>query len=160
MIEGWLVLTECALRFHDRNPTSHTSRPKYSFSFGSESSAFVVIPIVDRSFVPTYKSASKLHLAFGVENHCSSRVETAVFFLPSIESKLGWVAKIREVLENHSQTTPTSTPVKRETRSGSSRSRELKSVSLVQLRSPVRSLTPRGEVKKETHLMDSPSSVI
>ena len=144
--EGWLVLKENSLCFHDRNPALSSRRPRYSFTFGSPETALVVIPIVNRSHLPMAKCPPKLHLAFGIESYLPNRTESVVFFAANIESKLDWVAKIREVLEQISQRLSTPSATSGASQSGSSgvRACDLKPVSVSLVRTPLASCGSGG----------------
>lgn len=132
MTEGWLVLTEETLCLYDRDPRGVTRKPIHHFFLTDPNVAYVVVPSVTRHTMP-HTSPSSIVRGFGLQVHSSSGSKQLCFMTSSLQSKIDWVEAIQNVLTTHTCPPPTKHVGKE---SSPTRTRELKSVSIVPISTP------------------------
>ena len=163
--EGWLVLTNNSLCFYDRDPNRATRKPLNSFSFDSPDCATVFLPVIEKRLLPYSSPSRTLPLAFGLKQHSASGEELAVFITSSFQSKIEWVEAVQKVISQCSQQLP---PPQTPQVAGKPNLRELKSVSLVHVRTPQQlGASPNKSEESEnlelsinSDMLDSPSSLV
>lgn len=129
--EGWLILTENALNWYDKDPGVGNNMPVHSCTFNSPEETFHLQSSVDKGNLPPTKQAV---LAFGVEKHRSGTREEIVFIAKDIQSKNEWLKAIRSVLDSHSITQEMDTAKRIDHTSPTTTAKELRSVSIVPVR--------------------------
>lgn len=100
--EGWLILTDNALNWYDRDPRGGMRKPAHSCTFGSPEWTLVVLPSIDKRSLPYATPNKQLDMAFGIEKIGTSFHEEIVFIAKSIPSKIEWVEAIEKALMSHS----------------------------------------------------------
>ena len=135
--EGWLILTENALNWYDRDPRGGMRKPAHSCTFGSPEWTLVVLPSIDKRSLPYATPNKQLDVSFGIEKIGTNCHEVIIFIAKNIPSKIEWVEAIEKALVSHS-----SPPQIGSTKSVPSRddhtelkAKELKAVSIVPLKS-------------------------
>ena len=135
--EGWLILTENALNWYDRDPRGGMRKPAHSCTFGSPEWTLVVLPSVDKKSLPYATPNKQLDMSFGIEKIGTSSHEEIIFIAKNIPSKIEWVEAIEKALMSHSSQ-PQIDSVKSIPSSDDHaelKAKELKSVSIVPLKS-------------------------
>ena len=100
--EGWLILTENALNWYDRDPRGGMRKPAHSCIFGSPEWTLVVLPSIDKRSLPYATPNKQLDVSFGIEKIGTSSHEEIIFIAKNIQSKIEWVEAIENALMSHS----------------------------------------------------------
>ena len=136
--EGWLILTENALNWYDRDPRGGMRKPAHSCTFGSPEWTLVVLPSIDKRSLPYATPNKQLDMSFGIEKIGTSSHEEIIFIAKNIPSKIEWVEAIENALMSHSSQ-PQIDSVKNIPSSDDDhaelKAKELKAVSIVPLKS-------------------------